>query len=88
MAATRLSAKRSYYVYLDAANDPYVIVLNSRQWGYLHKRLHPRWQQLASDSNIPSSSIALAPSNLTTALLIRDGLFRSHALARQSAHCL
>jgi hypothetical protein len=68
--------ERSYYYHLDAADDPYAIVPNFRQWTYPHDRLPPHWQQLAPESNIASSSIALAPSNLTTALLLRDGSCR------------
>jgi hypothetical protein len=68
--------KRSYYFHLDAADDPYAIVPNFRQWSYPHDCLPPHWQQLALDSGTVSSSIILAPSNLTTALLIRDGSCR------------
>ncbi|KNG46892.1 hypothetical protein DDE82_009028 [Stemphylium lycopersici] len=49
--------ERSYYFHLDAADDPYPIVLNFRQWKYPHERL-PYWQQLAPDRNLASSSVA------------------------------
>jgi hypothetical protein len=71
--------KRSYYFHLDAADavdDPYAIVPNFRQWSYPHDHLPLHWQQLASHSNSSSSGITLAPSNLTTALLMRDGSCR------------
>jgi hypothetical protein len=31
--------KRSYYFHLDAADTPYAIVPNFRQWSYPHDRL-------------------------------------------------
>jgi hypothetical protein len=68
--------ERSYYFHLDAADEPYPIVPNFRQWTYPHDRFPPHWQQLAPDTNPTSSSVTLAPSNLTTALLIRDGSCR------------
>ncbi|KAF2820871.1 hypothetical protein CC86DRAFT_374153 [Ophiobolus disseminans] len=69
--------ERSYYFHLDAADDdPYPIVPNFRQWKYPHDRLPPHWQQLSPDTNPTSSSVTLAPSNLTTALLLRDGSCR------------
>jgi hypothetical protein len=73
---TSTLCERSYYYHLDAIDDPYAIVPNFRQWTYPHDRLPPHWQQVAPDSNTASSSIALAPSNLTTALLLRDGSCR------------
>jgi len=68
--------ERSYYFHLDAADSPYAIVPNFRQWSYPHNRLPLHWQQLAPNSNAVSSGIPLAPSNLTTALLMRDGSCR------------
>jgi hypothetical protein len=68
--------ERSYYFHLDAADDPYPIVPNFRQWKFPHDRLPAHWQQLSPDTNPASSSVTLAPSNLTTALLMRDGSCR------------
>jgi hypothetical protein len=68
--------ERSYYFHLDAAEDPYPIVPNFRQWIYPHDCLPLHWQQLTPEANRASSSITLAPSNLTTALLMRDGSCR------------
>jgi hypothetical protein len=74
--ATSTLCERSYYFHLNAAEDPYPIVPNFRQWKYPHDRLPPHWQQLAVDTSPASSSVTLAPSNLTTALLMRDGSCR------------
>jgi hypothetical protein len=68
--------ERSYYFHLDAAEEPYPIVPNFRQWIYPHDRLPLHWQQLASEANRASSNTTLAPSNLTIALLMRDGSCR------------
>ncbi|KAF1828445.1 hypothetical protein BDW02DRAFT_652052 [Decorospora gaudefroyi] len=68
---------RSYYFHLDSADDdPYAIVPNFRQWSYPHDRLPTHWQQMAPNLNTASSGITFAPSNLTTALLMRDGSCR------------
>ncbi|KAF2623331.1 hypothetical protein BU25DRAFT_414346 [Macroventuria anomochaeta] len=68
---------RSYYFHLAAADDePYPIVPNFGQWLYPHDRLPLHWQQLATNANVAPPTIALAPSNLTTALLMRDGSCR------------
>lgn len=43
---------------------------------YPHNRLPIHWAQMAPDVNNASSGITFAPSNLTTALLMRDGSCR------------
>jgi hypothetical protein len=68
--------ERSYYFRLDAAKGPYPIVPNFRQWIYPHDRLPLHWQQLVFEANRASSNTTLAPSNLTIALLMRDGSCR------------
>ncbi|KAF2023443.1 hypothetical protein EK21DRAFT_80903 [Setomelanomma holmii] len=75
--------ERSYYFHLNAAEDPYPIVPNFRHWKYPHDRLPPHWQQLTHDTDPASSSVTLAPSNLTTALLMRDGSCRLSACREQ-----
>ncbi|KZM18263.1 uncharacterized protein EKO05_0003198 [Ascochyta rabiei] len=75
---------RNYYFHLATADDePYPIVPNFGQWVYPHDCLPTHWQQLAPNVNAAPPTVALAPSNLTTALLMRDGSCRLSGCCEQ-----
>jgi hypothetical protein len=72
---------RSYYFHLADSDvqrheHPYPIVPNFSHWSYPHERLPAHWRQMAPPPATVSSTMTLAPSNLTTALLLRDGSCR------------
>ncbi|KAH8701326.1 hypothetical protein GQ44DRAFT_732977 [Phaeosphaeriaceae sp. PMI808] len=93
-AASILHA-RNYYFHLDRENgtdddsgsdEPYPIVPTFREWRFPHDRIPAHWQQLSPNA-APLDSI-FSPSNLTTALQIRDGSCRisGHREGLQVAH--
>jgi hypothetical protein len=80
ISPTSTLRRRSYYFHVGAGSQPhehpYPIVPNFSQWSYPHDRLPPHWREIVPENASSTMTLALAPSNLTTALLMRDGSCR------------